>query len=85
MARTPAGFTDGLGNAGHEDDAVVVPTCDDDGFPQLALARVVEVVVREPSPFASELSVRVRLDDPADQESRVYEPDEVVVVVRDRL
>lgn len=79
MART-AHFADELGPVGHEDDLVVVPTCDDDGFAQLATVRVTEVVVQERTPFASEFSVCVRLNFPADQESRIYEPDEVIVI-----
>lgn len=70
-------FTDKLGATGRTGDQVIVPICNDDGLPQLAIAEVVEVVVREPNPFASELSVRTRI---GDDESCVYEPDEVVIL-----
>lgn len=72
-----ATFTDKLGATGRTGDQVVVPICNDDGLPQLAIAEVVEVVVREPNPFASELSVRTRV---GDDESCVYEPDEIVIL-----
>lgn len=50
MTRAAAAFADKLGTVWHEGDAVVVPTLDNEGFPQLALATVVEVVVRSPAP-----------------------------------
>lgn len=56
---------------------MIVPVCGDDGMPQLAIAEVVDVVVREPNPFASELSVRTRV---GNDESCMYEPDEVVLL-----
>lgn len=74
---TAATFTDKLGAEGRAGNQVIVPVCDDDNMPQLAIAEVVAVVVREPSPFASELSVRTRI---GDDESRIYEPDEVIVL-----
>jgi hypothetical protein len=70
-------FTDKLGIIGRTGDQVIVPICDDDGSPELAIAEVVEIVVREPNPFASEVSVRTRV---GDAESCVYEPDEIVLV-----
>lgn len=73
----PATFTDKLGITGRTGDQVIVPVCNDDGLPHLAVAEVIEVVVREPNPFASELSVRTRV---GDDESCVYEPDEVVLL-----
>lgn len=72
-----ATFTDQLGATGRTGNQVIVPICNDDGLPQIAIAEVVEVVVREPNPFASELSVRTRV---GDDESCVYEPDEVVIL-----
>jgi hypothetical protein len=76
----PATFTDKLRIIGRTGDHVIVPVCNDDGLPQLAIAEVaevVDVVVREPNPFASELGVRTRV---GDDESCVYEPDEVVLL-----
>jgi hypothetical protein len=70
-------FTDKLGIIGRTGDQVIVPICNDDGMPQLAIAKVVDVVVQEPSPFASGLNVRTRV---GDDESCVYEPDEVVLL-----
>lgn len=70
-------FTDKLGRTGHEGDRIVVPAIDEGGLPQLEFATVVEIIVREPSPFASTLSVRTRV---GDDESAVYEPDEVLIV-----
>ena len=80
---TTVTFTDKLGIGGRAGDQVIVPVCDDRNMPQLAVAEVVEVVVREPNPFASEISVRTRIED---DESRVYEPYEVIVLtgVKDR-
>jgi hypothetical protein len=72
-----ATFSDKLGATGTAGDRVIVPICNDHGLPQLAIAEVVEVVVREPNPLASELSVRTRV---GDDESCVYEPDEVVLL-----
>lgn len=73
----PATFSDKLGIIGRTGDQVIVPVCNDDGLPQLAIAEVVDVVVREPNPLASELSLRTRV---GDHESCVYEPDEVVLL-----
>jgi hypothetical protein len=70
-------FTDKLGIIGRTGDQVIVPICNDDGLPELAIAEVVEIVIREPNPFASEASVRTRV---GDAESCVYEPDEIVLV-----
>lgn len=72
-----ATFTDKLGMIGRIGDQVIVPVCGDGGMCQLAIAEVVDAVVREPNPFASELSVRTRV---GDDESCVYEPDEVVLL-----
>lgn len=72
-----ATFTDRLGTIGRTGDHVIVPVCGDDGMPQLAVAEVVDLVVREPNPFASELSVRTRV---GHADSCVYEPEEVVLV-----
>lgn len=74
---TRATFTDKLGIIGRTGDQVIVPVCGDDGMPQLAVAEVVDVVVREPNPLASELSVRTRV---GNDESCIYEPNEVVLL-----
>lgn len=70
-------FTDKLGIIGRAGDQVIVPVCGGNGMPQLEIAQVVEVVVREPNPFSPELSVRTRV---GDHESCVYEPGEVVLL-----
>lgn len=70
-------FTDKLGVTGAQDATVLVPVLDDEDMPQLAVATVVDVITREPNPFASELSVRVRV---GDRESQIYEPGEIIVL-----
>ncbi|QNE18160.1 hypothetical protein F1D05_09975 [Kribbella qitaiheensis] len=74
---TNSTFTDKLGIIGRAGDRVIIAVCNDDMMPQLAIAQVVEIVAREPNPFASGLSVRTRI---GDDESCVYEPDEVVLL-----
>ncbi|WP_394941209.1 hypothetical protein [Psychromicrobium sp. YIM B11713] len=71
-------FIDKLGVIGKVGDQVVVPVVDEDTMPQLAIATVVEIIRRLPSPFVSELSIRTRSDD---DESCIYEPEEIVVLV----
>lgn len=78
---SPTTFIDKLGRTGGQDDRVLVAMVDDEDMPQLAIATVVEVITREPNPFASELSVRVRV---GDGESQIYEPDEIVLLLTTR-
>lgn len=82
-------FIDKLGFIGEIGDQVVVPVLDEDDMPQLAIATVVDIVRRPPSPFAPVAcppaslrpgpSVRTRS---GDDESCIYEPEEIVVLVR---
>ncbi|MDP9903218.1 hypothetical protein [Arthrobacter bambusae] len=70
-------FTDKLGATGEAGDQVIVPVLDQDGYAQLTLATVVEVIRQAPSPFTSELSVRTRVDN---EESCIYEPEDIIVL-----
>ncbi|MDP9904594.1 hypothetical protein [Arthrobacter bambusae] len=72
-------FIDKLGVTGKIGDQVVVPVLDDNDMPQLEIAAVIDIVRRPPSPLASELSVRTRV---GDDESGIYEPEEIIVLVR---
>ncbi|MDP9904600.1 hypothetical protein [Arthrobacter bambusae] len=79
VQKTVVSFTDMLGVTGRSGDRVLAAGFDRREMPVLEIATVLEVITREPNPFASGLSLRVRV---GDGESRIYEPGEIVVIPR---